>query len=318
RVNEAYEVLKDPEKRSKYDRLGADWEQIERAQAYRREHAQPFPGRATRESANRAAGRAGTRFGGFSDFFETFFGTHQAEPQDDSWVDAQMEKLRRESGQASKGADTEDQLEVTLDEAMTGGERTMQVSIVEPCPNCGGSGRVAEPSGPGSSAQIEIHPCLICSGSGRQYRRKTLRVTVPKGVTQGSKIRVAGEGPSGSKGGRAGDLYLKVNLKLDPGTEVKGRNVYRELPVRDYRAALGGKVVAQGPGRVRLELTIPENCPPGRLLRIPGRGIPPLRASGEAGDLFLRVRVAAADHGPLSRAERAAYQELAVADGAPG
>ncbi|MGH7643277.1 MAG: DnaJ C-terminal domain-containing protein [Candidatus Dormibacteria bacterium] len=316
RINEAYEVLKDPEKRSKYDRLGKDWEQIERAEAFRREHGQPFAeaGARARGTAQRTAERAGARFGGFSDFFETFFGNRGPEGND-PWVEAQMDRLRRENSAGQKGADTEDHLEVTLGEAMLGGERTMHVSIVEGCPTCGGTGRVAETSsGGGTATQVGVKACPACSGTGRQYRRRTLKVTIPKGVTEGSKIRVAGEGASGIGAGGRGDLYLKVKLKLESGTEVKGRNVYRDLPVRDYRAALGGKVVAEGPTG-RLEVTIPENCPPGRMLRVAGKGIPPLKASASPGDLFLRVKIVSAGRSPLSAEERSAYLELASADG---
>lgn len=315
RVNEAYEVLKDPEKRSKFDRLGKDWEQIERAESFRREHGQPFAdaGARARETAQHAAERAGARFGGFSDFFETFFGSRGADSHD-PWVEAQLEQLRRENSAAQKGADTEDELEVTLAEAMLGGDRTMHVSIVESCSTCGGSGRVADTnSSGGTPTPVGVRVCPTCTGTGRQYRRRTLKVTIPKGVTEGSKIRVAGEGASGMHNGARGDLYLRVRLKLETGTEVKGRSVYRDLPVRDYRAALGGKVVAEGPTG-RLEVTIPENCPPGRTLRVAGKGIPPLKASGAAGDLFLRVKIVSAGHSPLSAEERAAYLELASAD----
>ena len=317
RVNEAYEVLKDPAKRSKYDRLGKDWEQIERAESYRREHGQPSgeAGSRARESAQRAADRAGARFGGFSDFFETFFGNRGAETND-PWVEAQMDRLRRENSAAQKGADTEDQLEVSLGEAMLGGERTMHVSIVEGCATCGGTGHVAETSsGGGTTTQVGVKTCPACAGTGRQYRRRTLKVSIPKGVTEGSKIRMAGEGASGVRDGARGDLYLKVKLKLDSGTEVKGRNVYRDLPVRDYRAALGGQVVADGPAG-RLEVTIPENCPPGRMLRVAAKGIPALKSSGSPGDLFLRVKILSAGRSPLTDEERAAYLELAAADGA--
>lgn len=312
RVNEAYEVLKAPEKRSKYDRLGAQWEQVERAEAFRREHGQPFAaaGARARETAQRTAERASSRFGGFSDFFETFFGGHDAEGND-PWIEAQLEQLRREQNAPKKGADTEDELEVTLAEAVSGGERTMHVSIVEGCPTCNGSGRVAD-SGSGGAASIRV--CPSCSGTGRQYRRRSLKVTIPKGVSDGSRIRVAGEGASGSSGGKRGDLYLAVRLKLEAGAEVRARDIYQDLPVRDYRAALGGKVVAGGPTG-RLEVTIPENCPPGRILRVPGKGIPALKNGGAPGDLFLRVKLVSAGRSPLTPEERTAYQELADADG---
>jgi curved DNA-binding protein len=315
RVNEAYEVLKDPQKRSKYDRLGADWEQVERAEAYRRQHGQPFgdAGSRAREAAQRAADRASSRFGGFSDFFDTFFGSHGSE-ESNPWVEAQLEQLRHEQMAPRQGAHTEDKLDVTLDEAASGSERTMQVSIVEGCPTCSGTGHVADsPSAGGAAVQVGVKMCPSCAGSGRQYRRRTLKVTIPKGVTEGSKIRVAGEGASGSRGGKRGDLYLTVHLQLEPGSEVRGRDIYQELPVRDYRAALGGKVVASGPTG-RLEVTVPENCPPGRTLRIPGKGIPSLKSSGAPGDLFLRVKIVSAGRSPLTAEERAAYQELAEAD----
>jgi DnaJ-class molecular chaperone len=315
RVNEAYEVLKDPQKRSKYDRLGADWEQVERAEAYRRQHGQPFgdAGSRAREAAQRAAERASGRFGGFSDFFETFFGSRGSD-ESDPWVEAQLEQLRREQTAPRQGAHTEDKLDVTLEEAVSGGDRTMQVSMVESCPTCNGTGHVGDSSSAvRATVQVGVKVCPACSGSGRQYRRRTLKVTIPKGVTEGSKIRVAGEGARGTNGGKRGDLYLTVHLQLEPGSDVRGRDIYQELPVRDYRTALGGKVVATGPTG-RLEVTIPENCPLGRILRIPGKGIPPLKRSGTPGDLFLRVKIVSAGRSPLTAEERAAYQELAEAD----
>lgn len=305
RVNEAYEVLKDPEKRAKYDSLGADWEQMERAQANRPRQPQP-------QQSSTAHG-GGPHFSGFSDFFETFFGSRGGNAQD-PLIDLELERLRREQNAPRKGQDSEYQVEVTLQEASAGSDRNLQVSTSESCATCHGTGRFPEQSqGGGTAVKVELKTCPTCSGTGRQSRQRSLRVTVPKGVTEGSRIRVAGEGAAGSNNGPRGDLYLRVHLRLDPGTEVKGRDVYLELPVRDYRAALGGTVATRGPVG-RLEVTVPASCPSGRSLRVQGKGIPPLKEGGKAGDLFLRVRVTTA--GAIGEPERKAYVELAKADGA--
>ncbi len=304
RVNEAYEVLKDPEKRAKYDQVGSDWEQMERAQANRPRRPQP--------SRSSASGQ-GAHFSGFSDFFETFFGGRGTEP--DPLVDLELERLRREQRAPRRGQDSEYTVDVTLEDATTGSDRNLQVSTSEPCSTCHGAGRVSEP-GPGGATAVKVEQktCPGCSGSGRQTRQRSLRVTIPKGVTEGSRIRVAGEGAVGANSGPRGDLYLKVRLQLQPGVEVKGRDVHMVLPVRDYRAALGGRLEALTPAG-RLEVTIPAGCPPGRQLRVAGKGIPPLRQGGRGGDLYLLVRVRTA--APLKDAERSAYLELARADGQP-
>ena len=303
RVNEAYEVLKDPEKRAKYDQLGADWEQLERAQASR-------PPRQTRTAQSSFSGQ-GARFSGFSDFFETFFGGRGSEP--DPLVDLELERLRREQQAPRRGQDSEYTVEVTLAEAIAGGDRNLQVSTSETCSTCHGTGRVSEPgSGGGTAVKVELKTCPACSGTGRQSRQRSLRVTIPKGVTEGSRIRVSGEGAAGANQGPRGDLYLRVKLRLEPGVEVQGRDVHMVLPVRDYRAALGGTLQAVAPTG-RLEVTIPPGCPAGRTLRVAGKGIPALRDGGRGGDLYLRVRVTTADR--LTEAERTAYLELARADG---
>ncbi|MHB1575569.1 MAG: DnaJ C-terminal domain-containing protein [Candidatus Dormibacteria bacterium] len=305
RVNEAYEVLKDPEKKAKYDQLGADWEQMERAQASR----PPRPPQAARSSSSQ-----GAHFSGFSDFFETFFGGRGNEP--DPLVDLELERLRREQQAPRRGQDSEYTVEVTLAEAVAGGDRNLQVSTSEACPTCHGTGRVSEPgSGGGTAVKVELKTCPACSGAGRQSRQRSLRVTIPKGVTEGSRIRVSGEGAVGANQGPRGDLYLRVKLHLEPGVEVKGRDVHMVLPVRDYRAALGGRLQALAPTGM-LEVTIPPGCPAGRMLRVAGKGIPALRDGGKSGDLYLRVRVATA--GELKEAERNAYLELARADGQTG
>ncbi len=307
RVNEAYEVLKDPEKRAKYDRLGADWEHVERTQP-RRPPQPPF-----------GDSRRGARFGGFSDFFETFFGSRGAESGPDPLVEMELERLRREQSAPRRGQDSEHKVDVTLREAATGSDRTMQLSIDEECGACQGTGRVAEPPSDGGTAvQVELRTCPTCHGTGRQTRRRSLRVTIPRGVTEGSRVRVGGEGRAGPHGGARGDLYLRVHLELEPGTEVKGRDVYADLPVRDYRAALGGRVAARDPAGGGLEVTIPAGTSTGRTLRVPGKGIPALQSGAGGGDLYLRVRVTPSTRTPLPEGERKAYQELEQADSRGG
>lgn len=302
RVNEAYEVLKDTEKRAKYDRLGADWERVQRAQP--RQPQPPFTGT-----------HRGTRFGGFSDFFETFFGGRGGEAGPDPFVEAELERMRREQSSPRRGQDSEHQIEVTLSEAAAGSDRAMQLSMEEDCPTCHGSGRIAEsPEGGGTAVKVELRTCPACRGSGRQTRRRSLRVHIPKGVTEGSRIRVAGEGRMGDHGGPRGDLYLRVHLDLEPGTEVKGRDVHTELPVRDYRAALGGAVAARDPAGGGLQVTVPAGSTSGRTLRIPGKGIPALRQGAHPGDLYLRIKVVPSGQSPLSDEERRAYEALEAAD----
>lgn len=302
RVNEAYEVLKDPQKRAKYDRLGADWEQVERAQP-RRPSSPPFSG----------TPRGGARFGGFSDFFETFFGPRGQETGPDPLVELELERLRREQTAARRGQDSEHRVDVSLREAATGSDRTMQLSIEEECGTCHGTGHVSGATGDGAAAQVEVRTCPACQGSGRQTRRRSLKVSIPRGVTQGSRVRVGGEGRPGINGGPRGDLYLRVHLELEPGTEVKGRDVYSDLAVRDYRAALGGRVATRDPAGGGLEVTIPAATTSGRLLRVPGKGLPALQ-SGAGGDLYLRVRVTPSTRSPLPDRELRAYQELERAD----
>ena len=307
RVSEAHEVLKDPKKRAKYDSLGADWERVERETA-------------AREQARRAAGAAGAggrdshRFSGFSDFFETFFGGRAgggpgADPLGDLDAGGRGHVARR-------GPDAGDDVAVTLAEAIRGGQRTLRIALGEPCAVCRGQGIVAATpaGGSGRTATLEARACEACQGTGQQTRQRTLNVEIPAGVVEGARIRVAGEGGRGRNGGAAGDLYLTVRLQVPPGVTVRGRDLHADLPVRDYRAVLGGQVTADGPSG-RVEVTLPPGCPAGRVFRLRGKGIPALRGAGTGGDLYLTARITTSGRSPLPPAERDAYQALARADG---
>jgi curved DNA-binding protein len=258
RVNEAHAVLSDPEKRAKYDRLGADWEQLEQL-----ERQQEF--------ARRRGG--GTRRGapaqGFSDFFETFFGDGGVDVDDLLRQGAGGPRSRSfhfRTGAPVRGADLEETVEITLEEAMAGGRRLLSIG----------------------DRQVEVR--------------------IPAGVTEGSRVRVAGEGRRGGEGGRRGDIYLRVHLSPHPRFAARGRDLSADLEVRDHQAVLGADIRLAGPAGP-LTVTVPAGTQAGRVLRLRGKGIPGL-ARAEAGDLLLTVRVTVPAP-PVPPEERRLYERLA-------
>jgi curved DNA-binding protein len=276
RVNEAYEVLKDVEKRRKYDQLGSEWEQLERQQEFAQSFRQRRPSRAP-------AGASG-----FSDFFETFFGS--------GGVD--LDELLRQGG----------------------GGSTVHFSFGD-----GGSGtqthtRPAARPGQDLDHDVEISVEEAAHGAVRllQIGARQVEVRIPAGVTEGSRVRVGGEGGHGRGGGPKGDLYLNVRLQPHPRFTVRGRDVSTDLPVRDDQAVLGAQVVVQGLTG-SLTVTVPPGTQAGRVLRLRGKGLPGLRG-GTPGDLLLTVRITV----PASPSdeERQLYQRLAdlrgATDAAPG
>jgi curved DNA-binding protein len=267
RVNEAYEVLKDPEKRAKYDRLGANWEELERQEEFARQFRAQ---RARTRSAAGARAGAGAAASGFSDFFETFFGN--------GGIDLD-ELLRRggggnshfsfEQGAPTAGRDLEHPLAISLEEAARGTVRLLQIG----------------------QRQVEVR--------------------IPAGVTEGSRVRVAGEGSPGHGGGPKGDLYMTIHLQPHPRFTVRGRDLHADLTVRDDQAVLGASVPVQGLAG-SFTVTIPAGSQSGRVLRLRGKGLPGLRGA-HAGDLLvtLRITVPAAP----SERERQLYEELRTARG---
>jgi len=250
RVNEAYEVLKDPQKRAKYDRLGANWEELERQEEFSRQF------RARQRQAAGAGARGGAAGAtGFSDFFETFFGSGGIDLDDllrqsgdggtvhFTWSGDPVE--RRTVPQA--GRDLEHPVEISLEEAAQGASRLLQIG----------------------SRQAEVR--------------------IPAGVAEGSRVRVAGEGRPGHGGGPKGDLYLTVHLQPHPRFTPRGRDLLADLPVRDDQAALGDSVTVRGLSG-SFTVTVPPGSQPGRVLRLRGKGLPGLRGAA-SGDLLLTVRV---------------------------
>jgi len=253
-INEAYEVLGDPDKRRKYDELGANWRMYEQAE----QQGQPWPGGAGSGQGAwniNMGGPGGYRtmseeemrdlFGNedpFSDFFRTFFG-------------GQAREAGRPRGRASrmqKGRDIEHEGELTLEEAFHGATR--RISIKQ-----GGHARSVD-------------------------------VRIPAGVKDGSRVRAAGEGESGANGGAAGDLYLRVRIRPHPVFERRGNDLHTKVSVALATAVLGGE--AQVPtitGSVRLK--IPETTQSGQVFRLKGHGMPSIGKPDERGDLYAAVDV---------------------------
>ncbi len=270
-INEAYEVLSNPEKRKKYDELGSNWEQILRDREYARQYTQPG-----------FEGQAGEDFD-LGDFFETFFGRRGGE----AWSPF---TTRPPSG-PQRGADLEQEVAVSLEESFHGVERRLTLSYEEICPDCGGSGvRVI------SSQRKDRHRivtqttvCPTCQGTGTIRQHKTLQVKIPVGVVEGARVRLASMGGKGSNGGPPGDLYLRIKLQPHKTFVAKGNDLYGDLPVLDYEAALGAEVqVPTLSGSVWM--TIPPETQTGTQLRLKGKGLPHFQGK-ERGDLYFAVKI---------------------------
>ncbi len=253
-LNEAHEVLSDPDTRKKYDQYGAQWEQAEAFEKARQQAgARGFGGQ-----------DAGAGFGGegFSDLFENLFGGRG--------------RAGAGRGFAVTGEDLETEVELTLREVLTG--VTKRVNLREPmaCPTCQGTGA------------LRGRPCPTCFGSGSTAESKTIEVKIPAGVQEGTRVRVAGKGQPGSNGGKRGDLYLHVVIPPDSTFRRQGSDLHVLLPVYPWEAALGAEVMAPTltePVKVK----VPVGSKAEAKLRLKGKGLP--SASGGHGDLFLTLQI---------------------------
>ena len=284
-INEAYEVLSDPEKRQRYDTLGSDW------QRYARGPAGPGAGGSATYTTHFGEG------GDFSDFFRTIFGDLGARmgrggPRSGGFDDVLggFETGRRGR---TRGGDVQANVEITLDEAYHGARKSFTLEADEPCATCHGAGNVGG------------KPCTTCGGTGWQRGRRQLDVKIPAGVKTGQRVRVAGEG-TGAAGGR-GDLYLAVTVAPHPLFERKGDDIQIELPITAPEAALGASVEVPTL-RGKVSMKIPPATSSGRTFRLPGYGMPRPRTSGGSGDQLVGVKIVMPSD--LTTAERELYEKL--------
>jgi len=297
-INEAYQVLSDPEKRKKYDELGADWER----------------GATEDEVFRRYAQAGGPEFGGttggFSDFFERFFGNLGGGSGGGPSRGFQQFDFGDEfAGTArTRGRDLESEVKISVRDAVHGARRRLELTSEDQCDVCGGSGMTARQETRGRTRIIRsAEPCAKCSGRGSIRVHRTLEVTIPPGVSEGSRIRLKGQGGRGSRPDQNGDLFLIMHVEPSGPFVLNGRDVRAQLPVWDYEAALGAEVTAPTlDGKISLK--IPPESQSGRVLRLKGRGLP-ARAKEPAGDLLYELKVLAPTD--MTEEERRLLQQFA-------
>ena len=298
-ISEAYECLKDPQKRAAYDRFG---------------HAAFQNG----ANGNDPFGNGG--FDGFSDIFSSIFGEFMDQ--------------RGQRQNVARGADLRYDLELTLEQAFAGAEQEIHLEALARCESCSGSGsrgesQAARCRGCGGAGKVRAQqgffvvertcptclgagemiadPCGECQGEGRALKRRKISVDVPAGVDEGTRIRVGGEGEAGLRGAAAGDLYLFVHMKRHPIFQRDGTNLVAECPVSFTTAALGGAVTLPGIDGKPVEVAIPAGTQSGEMLRQRGAGMSVLRGRGR-GDLVARILVETPTR--LSKAQKALLKQF--------
>lgn len=270
KINEAYEVLIDPEKRKLYDQYGDNWQHGEDFNAYQQQE-----GRSSWSPGGEGfqQGQKSYSFGfedqgeteGFSDFFENLFGqAFKGKKREDSWT----------SQRPQQGIDVTAELEVTLEEIFREAEKQLKFSLQDFCYHCNGRGVTRDGF------------CKTCGGTGHVDKTKTLKVKIPRDAREGKKIRLKGQGGETLKGGKQGDLLLKIKVKPHPVFTVKGDDLEADLKVQPWQAVLGDKVTAPGLGG-SIKVTVPPRTRHGQKLRIRGKGMP--KKDGPSGDYYLRI-----------------------------
>jgi len=300
-INEAYETLRDPQKRAAYDRFG----------------------HAAFENGG-MGGRGGAGFpGGFADIFDDIFGDIMGGGG-----------RQRRGGGRERGADLRYNMEITLEEAYTGKTAQIRVPTSIACDECSGSGakpgtspvtcvmcqgtgriRAAQgffsiertcPQCQGRGQTIN-DPCPKCSGQGRVTEERALSVNIPAGIEDGTRIRLAGEGEAGFRGGPAGDLYIFLSVKPHEFFQRDGADLYCKVPISMTTAALGGSFEVAVLDGTQIRVKVPEGTQNGRQFRMKGKGMPVLRQP-QLGDLYIQVAVETPQN--LTRRQRELLEEF--------
>ncbi len=284
-LNEAYDVLKDDQKRAAYDRFG---------------HA-AFENGGGSGAGGFGAGFGGGFGGGFGDIFEEMFGDMGG----------------RRGSNVSQGADLRFNMDITLEDAFKGKKTDIRVPASVTCDVCSGSG-AAEGTAPsicgtcngkgrvraqsgfftvertcpacGGQGRVIKDPCRNCGGAGRVQKEKTLSVSIPEGVEDGTRIRLSGEGEAGMRGGPSGDLYIFIGVKPHRLFQRDGANIHCRVPITMTAAALGGSVEVPTVDGKRARVTIPEGTSTGHQFRLKEKGMTILRSRAR-GDMFVQVNV---------------------------
>ena len=283
-VSEAYEILKDAQKRAAYDQFG---------------HSAFENG----GMGNGGGGFHGFESSGFSDIFEDLFGMGGGR--------------RRDPNASSRGADLRYNLTITLEDVFHGKSEKIKIPTEIACNTCDGSGAkdgtkpsacttcngigkvrsqqgffMVErtcPSCQGQGLVIE-NPCSDCHGSGKKKKHKTLDVKIPAGVEEGTRIRLTGEGKAGARGGQSGDLYIFIEIEYHPIFQRDGTTVYCEVPIPMTTATLGGRIEIPTIGGKKAEVKITAGTPTGKRFKIPGKGMPIINRD-IYGDMVIEARV---------------------------
>ena len=285
-VNEAYEILKDAEKRAAYDRFG----------------------HAAFEQGGAGGGRSGASGfgGGFSDIFDEMFGDFGG-----------GRGGRGGRAPAGNGSDLRFNMEVSLEDAYNGKQTEIRVPTSAPCDTCDGSGGEggAAPStcrscqGHGrvraqqgfftvertcptcqGTGELIKHPCKVCAGDGRVHKEKTLSVNIPAGVEEGTRIRLSGEGEAGLRGAQAGDLYIFLSIKSHRIFQRDGADIHCRVPIPMTKATLGGTIEVPTVEGKMARVTIPSGTPTGHQFRLRDKGMTILRSKAR-GDMFIQAFV---------------------------